>query len=424
MTTSQQYLKVSKPSQLLVPIRRFFAKHGHIHVPNLPEYEFLFDLCNRLRRSKSQQPNVVINELDDMGFLWDLNLSNELRWYYHYEKLKAFHSQFGHTRVPARADEYKMLGVWVLRQRKNEKVLPANSKKLLNSIGFEWAADIIKAKDEAWKSMFKRLKVFHKRYGHSNVSDGYKEDEKLGRWVSTVRSREKHLEPWKKKSLKTLKFSFHEDIKKRKEASRKLLFSKLKKFYEKHGHVNVPEGYTDLKLAIAVGYLRQYPDRITSSEKKQLKSWNFLLSTEIKAKWEQLWLRNFKKLERFKIKYGHCRVSSSFNDQQLARWVASQRVDKKSGKLPLDRERKLRSVGFAFYDDIAALQESNWKDQYKKLLRFKKLNGSTSVPESYTDKKLVYWVGHQRRTKDRMGVERRRLLNRLKFVWKVKDSSS
>ena len=50
----------------LAPLRLFFFKHGHIHVPNFPEYETLFDLCNKLRISRSQLSSSVIEELDGM----------------------------------------------------------------------------------------------------------------------------------------------------------------------------------------------------------------------------------------------------------------------------------------------------------------------------------------------------------------------
>jgi len=420
MPEQQAVMQKRKVVTTLAPLRQFFFRHGHIHVPNFPEYETLFDLCNKLRMSRSQLSSSVIEELDGMGFLWDLQLSNELRWYYHYAELKKFYDQFGHTRVPAKKGEYKSLGIWVLRQRRDEQVLPAKSKKLLNELGFEWSADIHHHKEQQWKAMFLKLEAFYKMNGHSNVSDGYRLDEKLGRWVSTVRSREDHLDDWKKKLLKTVKFKFRDDIRKDKEATRQALFRKLERFYNKHGHANVPETYSDSKLAVSVAYLRQYPERITPAEKKQLKEWKFLFSEEIKEGWERLWMKSYKKLEKFKAQHGHCRVSSVYKDQPLARWVATQRIDKNHDKLPLHREKMLRSIGFSFYEDIAALQEKKWMLTYIKLLRFKKIHGTTRVPESFVDKKLVYWVVHQRQVKKRMKFDRRKLLDKAGFVWRVK----
>jgi len=416
----QQGKDKQKVAPMLAPLRKFFFAYGHVHVPNFSEYDSLYDFCNRLRLTRSQLPASVIGELDGMGFLWDLHFSNELRWYFHYAELKAYQEQYGNTRVSARSKEYKTLGIWVQRQRTDEDGLSSQNKKLLKDIGFEWSSDIRREKEQQWKEMFNKLKAFFEKHGHSNVSDGYRRDEKLGRWVSTVRSREKHLEEWKKKLLKTVKFKFRDDIKKDKEATRLRLFLQLARFYRQHGHVNVPEPYSDTKLAISVAYLRQHPGRIKPSEKRQLKKWGFLFSEEIKERWEQLWLKSFRKLEKFKVKYGHCRVSSGYKDQPLARWVATQRIDKKDGKLPLHREKKLRSIGFSFYEDMAALQENQWIKMYNKLLRFRKLHGTTIVSESHKDKSLVYWVLRQRQVKTRMSVKRRKLLNTTGFVWRVK----
>lgn len=407
-------------SPMLAPLRQFYFNHGHIHVPNFPEYEPLFDLSNKLRMSRSQLPAAVTEELDGMQFIWDLHVSNELRWYYHYGELRKFYQQFGHTRVPAKKGEYRPLGLWVHRQRNNEKALPKKGKKLLNELGFEWSADIKRQKERQWKEMFHKLETFYKKHGNSNVSDGYKLDEQLGRWVSTVRYGEDHLEDWKKKLLKTVKFKFRDDIRKVKEAHRQMLFKKLERFYNKHGHANVPETYRDSKLAISVAYLRQYPERLTSAEKRQLKEWKFLSSEEIKERWDRLWMKSYKKLERFKEQEGHCRVSSAYKDGPLARWVATQRIDKKAGKLPLHREKMLRSIGFSFYEDIAALQERRWMTMYNKLIRFKKIHDTTCVPEGFKDEKLAYWVQHQRQAKGKMNKRRKKLLNEIDFVWRVR----
>jgi hypothetical protein len=239
----------------LAPLRKFFFKHGHVHVPNFPEYEAVFDLCNKLRIARYQLPSYVVDELDAMGFLWDLHLSNDLRWYYHYNKLKEFYNEYGHTRIPAKRGDHKELGAWVQRQRTRASKLSSEQKKLLNELKFQWSEDVQKEKDAYWKSMFKKLSAFYDKFGHSSVPDRYKDDEKLGRWVSTVRYGEKHLASWKKQLLKSVKFKFSADIKKDKLSNRQNLFNKLKAYYEKHGHANVPEGYTDHKLSIFVAYL-------------------------------------------------------------------------------------------------------------------------------------------------------------------------
>jgi hypothetical protein len=411
--------EIIRTGYALSPLRQFFFQQGHLNVPNLPEYEALFDLCNRLRASRRQLPAPVVEELNAFGFRWELMQSNELRWYYHYYELKKYYEEFGHTRVPAKKGDHRALGAWVLRQRNKEASLSVEKKRLLKKIHFQWSDDIVDAKKDYWLGMFKKLKAFYDQYGHANVPDRYKANEVLGRWVSTVRYT-KDLESWKLKLLKTVNFKFSDDIREDKSKSRQKDFKKLEAFYKKHGHANVPEGFSDYRLSIFVAYLRQYPERISAAEKKQLKKWDFLFSEDIKKHREGQWQKFFDKLKRFKEKYGHCRVSSAFPDRPLANWVGKQRKLKKFKKLHADREKLLKAVGFYFYDDIEQLQEKKWQKRYQELLDFKKKYGTTVVQESFGNKQLVYWVLHQRQLYKRMPAKRKKMLNSIGFVWKVK----
>lgn len=404
----------------LKSLKDFYDKHGHVHIPNVKGHAALYRLCDRIRKKKINLTKKEISDLDRMAFMWTVRSSNDLRWHYHFGELKAFWKQFGHTRVPPRQEPYRTLGTWVLRQRRDRKRLSPDCVKLLNSVGFEWSAQIRKAKDEQWRNMFSRLQSFFKIHRHSNVPDRYKSDEKLGRWVSTVRYGKDRLEDWKKLLLRRVRFKFSDDIRKDREDNRRRLFRNIETFFKKNGHANVPETYHDSKLAVAVAYLRQYPERISPAEKRKLKSWKFLFSEDIKQKWDQLWEKSFQKLTKFKKQFGHCRVSSAYVDKGLARWVANQRKDEQDGKLPEKRYKKLLAVGFAFYKDIAALHEKKWLEMYKKLLSFKQRFGSTLVKEGYKDKRLAYWVQHQRQGKAKMSNERKKLLDDAGFVWRVK----
>lgn len=404
----------------LALLRQFFFEHGHVHIPDFPEYESLFQFSNKLRTSRSLLSSGLKAQLDSMGFRWDLNLSNELRWHFHYSELERFYHHFKHTRVPAKNGDYKSLGAWVQRQRRDELILSTDKKRLLNRLGFQWANDIKKKKEDYWKSMFRQLQAFRKKHGHVNIPDRSKENEKLGRWVSTVRYSEARLEDWKKKLLNSVRFKFRDDIKSDKQKHRKQLFDNLNRFYKKHGHSNVPEGHSDHKLSIFVSYLRQHPERINMDEKRKLREWKFLFSEDIKRQWEKLWLKSFEKLKKFKTIYGHCRVSSTFKDQPLARWVSNQRKDKKDGKLPFHREKMLRALDFSFYEDVAQLLEQKWFRMYLELIRFKKTYGTTVVQESYKNKKLVNWVLHQRQAKNSMPKKRKKLLDKVGFVWRAR----
>jgi len=404
----------------LARLRQFFFKYGHIHVPNFPEHEALFSLCNRLRLTKEQLHPAVVEELNGMGFLWDLHVSSELKWYYHYAELKKFHGEFEHTRVPAKRGVYKSLGNWVLRQRMNEENLSEKGKMLLNDIGFEWSADIEHKKDVEWLTKFRLLQAYYKKNGHSNVPDNYEINEKLGRWVSTVRYGEARLAPWKMKLLKAVRFQFRDDIVSERMNKRQKLFDKLRQFYGNQGHTNVPEGYLDRRLSIFVAYLRQYPTRITPEEVRQLKKWNFQFSDELKEWRNKNWMDLFRKLEKFRTKHKHCRVPSTYEDQKLARWVATQRKDQKEGRLNSMRASKLKAIGFDFCHDLQLLRETRWKKMFERLVKFRNARGTTIVKQTSDDKVLAYWVRHQRQAAKRMNAKKKKMLDEIGFVWKMR----
>jgi hypothetical protein len=335
-------------SKLLAPLRRFFFQHGHPHVPNLPEYEDVFELSNRLRQSKNRLAKDVINELDSFGFIWNMASINELRWYYHYDELKKFFAEFGHTRISAKRGDYKVLGGWVTRQRRNKKTLSSKQIKMLEAAGLKWTAQIQEQKKKRWMLMYAKLEKFYAKYGHSNVPDRFKKDEQLGRWVSTNRYSEKILKPWQLRLLKQVGFKYKVDIQKDKAKHREGLFKRLRSFYKKYGHANVPEGFSDHKLHLFVSYLRQHPERVSAGEKRELKKIKFSFSDELKKQRDKVWLKSFEAVKKFKVVYGHCKVPSTYVDEKLARWVGKQRRLYKAGTLPENRKALLCSVGFYF----------------------------------------------------------------------------
>jgi hypothetical protein len=76
--------------------------------------------------------------LDDLGFEWD---PLEARWNEMFERLCAFKTEQGHTRVPGIYFEDTQLGRWVQLQRRSykKKQLELERFQRLKSIGFEWS---------------------------------------------------------------------------------------------------------------------------------------------------------------------------------------------------------------------------------------------------------------------------------------------
>ena len=88
----------------------------------------------------------------------------------------------------------------------------------------------------------------------------------------------------------------------------------------------------------------------------------------------------------------------------LARWITAQRLSRKKGKLPLDRERALNRIGFV-WNKIETL----WQKHYEAYLAYQKDPAKRS--QSLSD-----WISRMRRKWDSLTPRQQRLLKAAGFV--------
>lgn len=165
---------------------------GHSKVPRSFTTEDGFFLSNWIRARRrdykvgrlSQQRTEQLEALP--GWTWDVLEEEFDQGLAH---LRAFVSEYGHARVPARFenDDGFRLGGWVSARRKNYKngkLTEAQIEKLEASPG--WAWDALEAK---FLEGLDRLQVFVSEHGHSDVSSSYLSNDgfRLGVWVSNRR---------------------------------------------------------------------------------------------------------------------------------------------------------------------------------------------------------------------------------------------
>lgn len=132
---------------------------------------------------------------------------------------------------------------------------------------------------------------------------------------------------------------------------------------------------------------------------------------------EQAWDEMYSRLAKYKETYGDCIVKRSDGRYlKLARWVNKQRNERDS--MSQKRKEKLSSIGFVW-----SRPKHSWQNMYKSLLDYRNLYGNCLVPWKYpADPKLGRWVDHQRRLGICLTVERKKLLDKIGFVWKINES--
>jgi hypothetical protein len=132
-----------------------------------------------------------------------------------------------------------------------------------------------------------------------------------------------------------------------------------------------------------------------------------------------LWENGFAALRKFRAREEHCCPSPDHVEDtfKLGEWVIKQRHRK--GFLPLERERRLDAIGF-----IWDPRDHKWEQGFIALLNFKRREGHCRVPQPHVEGKyrLGKWVSMQRRNSTAMSDVRKARLNKIGFVWRVKDT--
>ena len=103
------------------------------------------------------------------------------------------------------------------------------------------------------------------------------------------------------------------------------------------------------------------------------------------------WLQRLEELRQFKRATGHCSVPMKFpSNPGLARWVHTQRMRRRMGKMSAGRARQLEKLGFVFEG------RSQWEQRFLELVRFKDRVGHCSPCQIGPNRRLGVWVAVQR----------------------------
>jgi hypothetical protein len=265
--------------------------------------------------------------------------------------------------VPQNYKGNRKLGTYVTTQRshymlyKEGKTSNMTTFRIqeLESMGFEWRLVCL----AAWEDRLSELADYRKIHGHCHVHQIYKENRKLGAWVTTQRNHYRlHLEGKasqitlsRMQALESLGFEWGVCV------TWEDRLSELADYRKIHGHCNVPKNYSEsTKLGDWVANQRSTyrlheegkKSYMTLSRIQELKSFGFewdIYSTAWQARLSEL-------TDYCKI-HGHCNVPQSYSENtKLGKWVANQRrhyrlhLEGKRSSMTLSRIQALESLSF------------------------------------------------------------------------------
>ncbi|MDP3559703.1 MAG: Helicase associated domain protein [Legionellaceae bacterium] len=191
-------------------------------------------------------------------------------------------------------------------------------------------------------------------------------------------------------------------------------YGELIRFYEEHGHSNVPSYYEkNVSLSIWVGNqrMKKKNGKLSEEREEKLKRLDFIFDPT-----DSIWEGKFSLLCKYKEDNGHCNIPLSCpKHKEIISWTISQRSNYKKGKLSQEKIGKLDSIGFIFDPRNAA-----WEENFICLSKYREEHGNCNVPKNYqNNQNLSKWVDHQRTSyrNNNLGEIRLKKLRSLDFIF-------
>ena len=186
------------------------------------------------------------------------------------------------------------------------------------------------------------------------------------------------------------------------------MFNELLSYKAQHGNVNVPDDWPT-PLGTWVGKQRSSKSQCKLSDDRFQRLFDIGFTWDAR---ESKWEAKYNELSAYRAKHGDVNIPHDRNSE-LWRWVGTQRIFKKKGKLPPDKIQRLDEIGFIW--DILDLQ---WESRFNDLLTYKAVHGNVNVPQGEPTG-LGAWVSTQRATKkaNEISDERIQRLEEIGFEW-------
>jgi len=390
--------------ELLCQYKKEFGNLIIIKEPDLPQkYKHLRGWCTYQRlkyKNNDLMPHRFVL-LSNEGFSFDPYM--EL-WEKHYSQLAEYKKEFGTCHINIKHELYMLLRNWCTQQRTQKNKLSLYQMNKLDAIGFYW-----KPWEEKWFDKLDELKEYKEKYGNCNVpgadSDKSFPFKGLAFWIDEIRTNYNRgtLKDKYKKELEKIGFVFN-----CRNNNWENRYYQLLEFKDKYGHCNVPIDSKDYKsLGIWVQKQRHQRNKEMLPQRRKMLdkigfSWNFH---------DDHFEKRYKRLMKFKKKYGHCRVNNSI-DSELSKWCIGLRSLYNKKELKEEQINKLNELGFDWepYNKL-------WDKNFQNMREFIIENGHSRPSSTRDSVNLQKWANHQRSNRYKMSPDRRNKLDDIGFDW-------
>lgn len=188
-----------------------------------------------------------------------------------------------------------------------------------------------------------------------------------------------------------------------------LKYKEAVKFYEKNGHLRVPNTYTQngINLGRWIQIQRQLykKNKITYDRVLLLNKIGMVWNLDRSLKYNLKWALVYKEVLKYYEENGNIEIPSNYNinvngeEVQLSKWIAVQRSMFLQDKLPSDKKEMLDKVGMVW----RFRNRYSWDKMFSLALDYYSLNGNLFIPKNYQvivngeTVNLGTWITNQRR---------------------------
>lgn len=188
-----------------------------------------------------------------------------------------------------------------------------------------------------------------------------------------------------------------------------LKYKEAVKFYEKNGHLRVPNTYTQngINLGRWIQIQRQLykKNKVTYDRVVLLNKIGMVWNLDRSLKYNLKWALVYKEVLKYYEENGNIEIPSNYNinvngeEVQLSKWIDVQRSMFLQGKLSLDKKEMLDKVGMVW----KIRNRYSWDKMFSLALDYYSLNGNLFIPKNYQvivngeTVNLGTWITNQRR---------------------------
>lgn len=298
-----------------------------------------------------------------------LNMGNRTyraqTWEDWYQDARVYSKTFGNLLVPhnyVTAEGYR-LGRWIERQRAMYNgVLPSSLNPVrchqLEKIGMVWKLE----NRYAWDEWISEVKEYHQEHHDLNVPADYitKGGCQLGFWIKEQRKKYKACQLTKKQIQELEQYKMVWSFYERKDWT--YWFRLAEGYYQKHGDLLVPAGYTTSggeKLGSWIAVQRErYCGKngrkcLTQEQTEALDGISMVWMPEVVR--EERWNTMIRWIEDYKNRHDCLPLKPTLkapDGRSMGNWICTQRMALRKGKVSNDRRKRLENLGILPFGGI------------------------------------------------------------------------